>query len=227
MTYTELNRKYGIEFEKRELPEFESIQRMQAERVAAELLVEARDTEITSFLRLAEFLKETEPGTEVIAYLLKRYFALLEEQRKNEPIEIGGDDTRRRRWRDDDHAPDDDEDLEDGGRKGRKRRKRKKRRGKGDDEDRSAPEPPAASGDWVRLFINRGSSDGYDDQRIRGLLGEVSEVSDDSVRRVVLRRTHSFAEVTEAVAEAAVAAAEGGIERDEKPVAIERARTRG
>ena len=53
MTYTELQRKYGIEFERRELPDFDKIMRMQAERVASELLVEARDTEITSFLRLA------------------------------------------------------------------------------------------------------------------------------------------------------------------------------
>lgn len=223
MTYTELQRKYGIEFEKRELPEFDEINRMQAERVASELLVEARDTEITSFLRLADFLKETEVGTEVIAYLLKRYFGFLEEQRKNEPIEMGGERERRSRRRDDSHAGRDDDDDDDD--KKKKRRKRKKRRDRSA-EGEKAPEPEP-TGDWIRLFINRGSTDGWDEDKIRGLLGEVAKAEDGSVGRVQLRRTHSFAEVKDEVAVAAVNAADEGIERDEKPVAIERARTRG
>ncbi|MEQ8980641.1 MAG: DEAD/DEAH box helicase [Deltaproteobacteria bacterium] len=233
-TYTELTRKYGIDFEKKELPEFDEIQKMQAERVAAELLVEARDTEITSFLRLADHLKQTEPGTEVIAYLLKRYFSFLEEKRLNEPIEIGGDKSksrdkdrserkRKRRDREEDVAPvEDDDDGDDDRPKKRRKRKRKSR----DKEDE--PMPPAPSGDWVRLFINRGSSDGYDEGKLRSLIDDVSgNNASDAIGRIQLRRTHAFAEVTEQVATASIDAAEEGVEREEKPVAIERARTRG
>lgn len=228
MTYTELTRKYGIDFEKKELPDFDEIMRRQAERVASELLLEARDTEITSFLRLADFLKQTKPGTEVIAYLLKRYFSFLEEERLKEPIEIGGDkakdearEERRKRRKARNEEPRGEESEED-----KKRRKRSKRRRK--DEEDQAPSEPAPPGEWVRLFINRGSSDDYDENKIRGLIDEVSgNNASDAIGRIQLRRTHSFAEVTEEVANAAVAASEEGVEREEKPVAVERARTRG
>ncbi|MCK6550821.1 DEAD/DEAH box helicase, partial [Myxococcota bacterium] len=87
MTYTQLNRQFGIQFEKRKLPEHSEIQKLHAARVAAELHKEAREVEITSFLPLAEKLKDVEGGTEVIAYLLKEHYAALERQRERQDAE--------------------------------------------------------------------------------------------------------------------------------------------
>ena len=251
MTYTELQRNYGIEFEERTLPDFEEINRLQAERVAQELVQIARDTEITSFLRLADHLKATEAGTEVIAYLLKMHFAALEEERARMPVELGrpappeddsGEDDRRRkkkkkRVREDageivvggDDAPEEDD------RRGPSRKKKKKKRVEDEVEvvESDEPAPVVASAptphpaERARLFINRGSTDGYDEAMIAQLvLDTAGSGGVDEVTRVQLRKTHAFVEVTPNLADQAVEGAARGVEREEKPVAIERARLR-
>jgi hypothetical protein len=81
----------------------------------------------------------------------------------------------------------------------------------------------------VRLFVNRGASDGYDERRVRALILEASGQdpnNGEAIARVQLRRTHAFVEAQPAVADAAVAAAQRGMQKDDKPVTIERARTR-
>ena len=85
------------------------------------------------------------------------------------------------------------------------------------------------SQDAVRLFVSRGSSDGYDERKIRTLVLDASGVDgarEEDVGQVVLRKTHAFVETKQKIADGAVAAAERGMLREEKPVAIERARTR-
>lgn len=227
MTFTELKRLYNIQFEKRTLPPLEEIERLQASRVAAELVKEAREVEITSFLKLAGHLVKTEDGTEVVAYLLKLYFAKIEEERARVPVpETEEDDRRRkkkkrRRDRDDEpeavaDVPDDDDD--DRGRRKRKRRSRSD----------SEPTLPAVDADAIRLFVNRGTSDGYDEHKIRQLMLDVTETSaPEAVRRIQLRRSHAFVEAETELAEAALKAVARGLEREDKPIAIERARTRG
>lgn len=262
MTYTELQRSFGVEFIKRELPDFEEINRMQAERVGAELLEAARETEITSFLRLAEHLKGLDGGTEVIAFLLKGYFAKLEVERAREPVELGGELREEGRGRDRERSSrgvrprrfevqrdevvepieaDGDEEALPPGREGARKKKRRKRKKvsvesgvragardleRTDEEDDGELEPVAD--DCLRLFINRGQSHGYDERKIRGLLADAADVDEeDAMRRALLRRSHAFAEVDAEVAKKAIAAAEAGLEREEKPVIIEVARTRG
>ncbi|MBX2812361.1 MAG: DEAD/DEAH box helicase [Myxococcales bacterium] len=231
MTYTELERNYGIEFVKKTLPEFEEINRMQAERVGEELLKAARDTEITSFLRLAEHLKVLDAGTEVIAFLLKGYFYQLEEQRAQEPITLGNTPGR---LREPERRPRptsrpetigrgrEGEREDPGGRTESPGRRRRRRRGANEGGSFHA------KGEATRLFINRGQNDGYDERRIRGLLADAADVDEEeALERALLRRSHSFAEVRAEVAEKAIAAAEAGLEREDKPVIIEVARTRG
>lgn len=233
VTYTQLSRQYGVKFENRTLPELPEIQKMQAKRVAAELAVQARDTEITSFLKLAAELKDTQQGTEVIAFLLKRHFSWLEEERAREPVELKGSPEGKpkgkgRRSRDDDRDAA-GADADDSPRP-KKRAKRKER-----DEER-APRPaakkakpaPAPIDDSVRLFVNRGSNDEYDEAKIKSLILEsAGQGGEEAFGQFTLRRTHAFVEVVNDVAKAAIAAAEAGIEREEKPIAIEAARTRG
>lgn len=211
MTFTELVKQFAIDFTKRELPDFDEIQRRQAVRVAQELLELARETEITAFLTLAQELKETEAGVEAIAYLLKQHFSQLEEARAREPIELSGKERKARNADGSERAG-----------PGEVREKKKKRKKKRTAEQGSQ----SLASDVVRLFINRGSSDGYDDKKIRALLVQEVEAEDALVGRVVLRRKHAFVEVSPALAERALAAAERGIEREDKPVAIEKARTR-
>ena len=243
MTYTELQRNYSIVFEERTLPDFKEINRLQAERVAAELLQVARDTEITSFLQLADHLKATDAGTEVIAYLLKQYFAALEEERARMPVELGssasadddGDRKRKKKKkkkvRDDDfearHEPADEEPSPPP-----KRRRRREEEPAAEREVEAGPprvEPALVPhpAERARLFINRGSTDGYDDGMIAHLVVDAAgQGAVDEVGRIQLRKTHAFVEVSPELADHAVAGAARGLEREEKPVAIERARTR-
>ena len=236
MTFTQLKRQFGIDWKKRVLPEREEILKLHAERVAGELVKRARDVEITSFLHLASHLIKTEGSQEAIAFLLKRHFEAVEQQREAEARE---EDERQRRTMerktqravDDVPAPapapsaapaepvraeasSDDE--------GKKRKKRKRR----DREDEESSVPLPALPDHVRLFVNRGKLHGFDDKRMRDFVGSVGGTAWPESARMVLRRTHSFVELPESLAATVVAASERGLELDEKPVTIERARTR-
>lgn len=225
VTYTQLQRQFDVKFTKKELPERGEIQKKQALRVAGELAKAARDTEITSFLKLAEELIKTDQAVEVIGFLLKRYFSQLEEERAREPVELRGKAEGKGRRDDEDEderGRDDEDDAPRGDRK--KRKKRKKTR---DRDDAPAADPVPVDG-HVRLFVNRGSNDGYDDDKVRALIVDVAGQGDDGAfGKIQLRRTHSFVEVDTDVANAAVEASENGIDREEKPVTIEPARTRG
>jgi ATP-dependent RNA helicase DeaD len=254
ITFSQLERDFGIKFEKRVLPDRAEIMRLQAERLAGELIKEARDVEITSFLPLAERLKTVASGTEAVAYLLKRYFSAVEIQREEEAREEDARIRREVEAREAKRAPRGvlpaaapaeggvaEAPLGEGGalaplsEEERKRRKRRRRRGgEGAEGPRASAEARPADnggepppGDRVRLFVSRGSSDGYDESRIRSMLTEVSALDPPAtIHNVLLRRTHSFVEVPEEVARSVVAAAERGLVREERPVTIERARTR-
>ena len=221
VTKTSLTRDFGVHFEDRELPEFGEIVKRQANRVALELQKEARDTEVTSFLRLAQLMLETEPAVEALAFLLKQHFSLLEEARAREPLEVGGDSEAEAA-----RFPDEDRTDRKSRRKGEKRDKKgdreRDRERRGDKDGRSK----RRDGDGTRLFVNRGSNDGYDEDKVRDLVAEAAG-GDDGVGRIQLRRTHSFVEVSSEVAERTVKASSDGIDREDKPVNIEIARTRG
>jgi ATP-dependent RNA helicase DeaD len=240
MTFTQLKRQFGITFEKRSLPDHTELLKLHAERVTAELVKEAREVEITSFMPLAERLRQVEGGPEAIAYLLKRYYSALEEERaradEQADLRERRENAERQAKRFGDREPEKDaeNDEEHEGHRKKDKDKKKKKKKKREEErgnDISAPSEPAAQAapqDTVRLFVNRGSSDGYDEKRIRALVVEAGGNGADgaSIARVLVRRTHAFVEARTELANAAIAAAQRGIEREEKPVAIELARTR-
>ncbi len=243
-TMTELTREFGIDFEVRELPPREELVRLSAERIGEELIKIARDVEITSFLPVAERLKHIDGGTEVVSFLLKRYFNELEEQREREAreedarlsreaearkqrlrerrqaesgdapeaVEVEDDDRPKKRKKDKDKDKDRDKKKDKDGKRGKRERR---------DEDRE--ETPI---DRVRLFLNRGSTHEYDDAKIGELVREIVGGDEALDVRVQLRRTHAFVIVPESVAEACVTASEKGLLREDKPLTIERARTR-
>jgi ATP-dependent RNA helicase DeaD len=234
MTFTQLVRQFGIQFERRALPDHQEIVKLHAERVAQELLKEAREVEITAFLPLAERLKSVPDGTEVIAYLLKQHYSALEIERGRADVEA---DERAKREgvehkvRKDKEPGEDDFEADEGprDRKKDKRKKKKKKHKDGAEEEARAPRSDSVAQDVVRLFVNRGTTDGYDERKIRALIISASGLEDareDDIGRIQLRKTHAFLETKPKIADAAVAAAERGMQREEKPVAIERARTR-
>jgi ATP-dependent RNA helicase DeaD len=228
MTFTQLQRQFNIVFEKRVLPSIEEINRLQAERVAGELKKQAREVELTSFLPLAEtLLRAGDSGIEAIAFLLKRHFSILEEERRKLPAEIAGTEERpRKKERVREEVPREepsDEGEPKGDARTKKKRSRRRRRA-----ESVAEEQPQLTEDVVRLFVNRGTSDRYGEPEIRALVLEAAQTQEASaVLRVELRKSHAFVEVRADVGTAAMEAATQGLERDEKPVAIERARTRG
>lgn len=224
MTFTQLERDFGIEFEMKTLPEFGQIIDMQAERVALDLQKAARDTEVTSFLRLAERMLKMEPAVEGLAFLLKQHFSILEAERSRDPLERGIEGGDAEEVRSDAEEPRDSRDD-------RKKRKKKDKdrdrdRGRDRDRDRDRRSDARTLRDGVRLFVNRGSNDGYDEAQVKALVADAAG-SAQGIGSIQLRRTHSFVEVTPATLEAAVAAADEGLEREDKPVNIEPAHTRG
>ena len=245
MTFTQLRREFGIKWEKKELPERSEILKLQAERLAAEILQEAREVELTSFTFVAEHLRNVEGSTEAIAFLLKRYFGQVEEAREAEARE---EDERLRKLQDKRiKRGGDDGDEADEGRDRKRGRDRGDRdrgdrdRGDRDRGERSRREPPARSeepdaagapsgapdSDAVRLFVNRGKSHGFSEKQVRELVIDIAGTGESTdIPNVQLRRTHAFVEANEAIAAAAIAASERGVERDDKPVTVERARTR-
>jgi hypothetical protein len=79
------------------------------------------------------------------------------------------------------------------------------------------------------MFVNRGASDGYDERKVAALILEAAgrDPNDGEASvRVELRRTHAFVETQPALADAAIASSQRGLQKEEKPVTIERARTR-
>ncbi len=281
MTFTQLARQFSITFHKKALPERADILKLQAERVAGELLKIARDTEITAFIPLAERLQTIPTGGEVIAFLLKRYFNEVEAEREHQARE---EEQRRAREeeaerrakaleRGEVEPPPAAPDVDAGARRPRRRREDEPRRREdeprrredeprargGRDRDREpaaeAPAPdaePSAAGegedrgrrrrgrdraeprapesvppDRVRLFVNRGETDGYDADKMRTRIGELVEpAAPESVLKIELRRTHAFVEVAAGVADAVVARGGAGLTWDDKPLTIERARMR-
>lgn len=232
MTFTQLKRQFGIDWKKRVLPERDQILKLQAERVGAELVKRARDVEITSFLHLADYLAKTEGSHEAIAFLLKRHFEAVEQQREAEARE---EDERQRknmerrvqRVVEEPEAPPPAKPAPEAPRNEEEgHEKRRRRRGRDRDEDGEGAVPLPALPDHVRLFVNRGKLHGFDDDKMRAFVGSLSGGDWPESARMVLRRTHSFVELPEAMAGVVVAASERGLEHDERPVTIERARTR-
>ena len=274
MMLTELERRYGLKFEKRLLPDLETVHGIQAQRVGAELLEMARETEITSFLRLAEHIAATDAGVEVFAFLLKGYFASLEEERaKSSRLEEGRHPRQRRNYQqynDSDSRQDDfhghrdrDRDRDqvpppDAYRRRKRQLKRKRNDGPPFRQSRgknfSSSYPPrkptsfsftgperdrerdrdhqrdqrdqVVSHDSVRLFVNRGAVDGYDQGRLVELFTSAMSLPTSVLRRIHVRRTHSYVEVDPSIVEKAMRAAEIALEHDEKPAIIEVVRNR-
>ncbi|MBI4822543.1 MAG: DEAD/DEAH box helicase [Deltaproteobacteria bacterium] len=229
MTATELERNFGIQFEKRTLPPREELDRLRAERLVAQIIKVARETEITGFMPVADHLRRVDGGVEVVAFLLKKYFTELEDQRE---ATARADEARRTKEAEAELRARDRSEHGEAAAEVKAPAEAKRRRGRADDRPREGA--PVASESSLqparetwRLFVNRGKSDGYEEAKVAALLVEVAGQGDTAqVDRVELRRSHAFVEAVPALAEKAVEAAARGLTREDKPLIVERARTR-
>jgi ATP-dependent RNA helicase DeaD len=74
-TLTQLERQFGISFNTKELPEEGEVLKKRSERIMKELTEKASVAEVTQQMPVAKEILESDDGAQVVAFLLKNYFA--------------------------------------------------------------------------------------------------------------------------------------------------------
>jgi len=242
-TFTVLEKKYGIRFEKREMPSPEVAMRMWTERHVKEIQSAAAGSVYEGYLGLAGELKQRPDADDAIAYLLKFFFGHLRMEKlkaagATEPPPASARPPRdRERSRGD--RPRREERGERGGRgergerPGREERsgggERRERRERPPRRDRVAEEGPAPARSesgipgQVRLWMNVGSMEGLDAAGLTAMLEGLGAPA-GKVQRVDVRQTYSYAFVAEEDAPGFEKL--DGQKRGEKSLRLERARRR-
>ena len=238
-TFTVLEKKYGIRFEKREMPSPEEALGMWTERHVREIQSAAAGSVYEGYLGLAGALKQRADADDAIAFLLKFFFGHLRMEkaraaataehaparppRERERDRGRGDRPRRedrgdRRERGERPAR---EEREGGSRERRERRERPPRRDRPDEPAAAASEPSAPG--QVRLWMNLGSSEGLDAAGITAALESLGAPA-GKLLRLDVRPTYSYGFVAEE--DAAAFEKLNGQARGEKMLRLERARRR-
>jgi len=222
-TLSALEKKYGIVFEKRQMPSPEEALQLWTERHVRDIKEAAASSVYEGFLALAGAIKARPDADDLIGFLLKSFFhhlridkaqaALAAERAAGHPPR---EPKRERQGR--------GERAERGARSASPRRERPPRRDRpaGESEEPSRHRGPSAPGQ-VRLWLNLGSSDGLDEAGLRAALeGLGAPVA--KVARLDLRPTYAYVFVPEGDAPAFEAIA--GRTHAGKSLKIERARRR-
>jgi len=242
-TFTALEKKYGIKFEKREMPSPDDAMTMWTERHVREIQAAASGSVYEGYLGLAGALKQRPDADDSIAYLLKFFFGHLRMEKlkasgapmpeaaparppRERERERGRSDRPRREERGD--RPERRDRPERGERSSapRERRERSDRPPRRDrPEEGAAPAPAAESGTpgQVRLWMNVGTAEGLDVAGVTSMLEGLGAPS-GKIQRVELRQTYSYAFVAEEDAPAFEKL--DGQKRGEKSLRLERARRR-
>ena len=242
-TFTALEKKYGIKFEKREMPAPEVAMRMWTERHVREIQSAAAGSVYEGYLGLAGELKQRPDADDAIAYLLKYFFGHLRMEKlkaaggpmpepaparpPRERERSRGDRPRREERGERGTRPERRERSDRAERSGppRERRERSERPPRRDRAEEGAPPPaePSTPGQ-VRLWMNVGSAEGLDAAGITAMLEGLGAPA-GKVQRVDLKQTYSYAFVAEE--DAAAFERLNGQQRGEKtPLRLERARRR-
>ena len=240
-TFTVLEKKYGIKFEKREMPSPEEAMQMWTERHVREIQSSAAGSVYEGYLGLAGALKQRADADDSIAFLLKFFFGHLRmekaqaaaaEQAHTRPPrerERSRGDRPRREERGERHEKGERHERgERSGREersgGRERRERRERPPRRDRPEETAPAAAEASSPGqVRLWMNLGSSEGLDAAGITAALEGLGAPAGKLIRLDV-RPTYSYGFVAEE--DAAAFEKLNGQQRGEKTLRLERARRR-
>ena len=245
-TFTVLEKKYGIRFEKREMPAPEEAMRMWTERHVREIQSSAAGSVYEGYLGLAGALRQRPDADDNIAFLLKFFFGHLRMEKAQAAAAAEGAPARppreRERTRGDrprreerergersgrgERAP--REERSSGQRERRERRERPPRRDRPEEaagEGATQARTPGESGapGQVRLWINIGSAEGLDAAGITAALEGLGAPA-GKLLRLDVRPTYSYGFVAEE--DAAGFEKLNGQMRGEKALRLERARRR-
>jgi ATP-dependent RNA helicase DeaD len=230
-TFTTLEKKYGIRFEKREMPSPEDALRMWTERHVREIQSAASGSVYEGYLGLAGALKQRADADDSIAFLLKFFFGHLrmEKAQAAAAAEHGHAKPHRDRERPRGDRPRREERGERSGREergsgNRERRDRRERPPRRDRPEEGAPASTESSTPGqVRLWMNLGSSEGLDASGITAALEGLGAPA-GKLLRLDVRPTYSYGFVAEE--DAAAFEKLNGQARGEKTLRLERARRR-
>ena len=238
-TFTVLEKKYGIKFEKREMPSPDDAMRMWTERHVREIQSAAAGSVYEGYLGLAGTLRQRPDADDAIAYLLKYFFGHLrmEKLKAAGVVEAAPAPARpprdRERSRGDRPRREDRGDRPERGERsgkdersgGRERRERRERPPRRDRPEEGAPPaaPEAGTPEQVRLWMNVGSAEGLDAVGITAMLEGMGAPA-GKLQRVDVKQTYSYAFVAEE--DAAAFEKLDGQKRGEKSLRLERARRR-
>ncbi|OJH35506.1 DEAD/DEAH box helicase [Cystobacter ferrugineus] len=238
-TYTTLEKKFGIKFEKKEMPAPEEATRLWAERHVREIREAASGAIFEGFLPLASQLKGRADADDLIAFLLKYFFSHLRmekakaaEQAGEAPPARPSEPRRKERGeRTERERPPRREERERPPRRDERRAEgpgEARREDRGDKRRRERPERgpsrmEAAAGE-VKLWINLGTEDGLGPGSIVTALEEAGAPT-NKVLRADLKP--GFAYVFVAEEDLAAFEALSGKPYKEKTLKVEKSRPRG
>jgi ATP-dependent RNA helicase DeaD len=200
-TYTTLEKKYGIKFEKREMPAPEEAMRLWAERHVREIREAASGSIFEGFLPLAAQLKARPDADDLMAFLLKYFFSHLRmekaqaSQQGERPEQEAKPESRRKdrererprdRERDRDRPPRREERRESRGEPSGESRERgergdKRRRDRPERGERGPASFEAGPGE-AKLWVNLGTEDGLGPGSIVTALEEAGAPANKVVR---------------------------------------------
>ncbi len=253
-TLSVLQKKYGIDFEEKKLPTPEEARKVWTDRHVAELKEAMSSSIFEAYIPLAQELRSRQDGDWLVSFALKYFFThhriekmtdLQKAEHKRVEHERKEREIARR-----EHA---ERGRDRGGPRGRGEERRSdgrrgERAARAHDEERPARRDPApreisvtteraaepaaaqeGNGDAAqqaqraRIFVSLGEQDGADDTKVREAVAALAPGVE--LRKVEVRRTHSFLEVAPEAMDAAVQALQGK-EWGGKALTAERARRR-
>ncbi|QQR43159.1 DEAD/DEAH box helicase [Myxococcus xanthus] len=215
-TYTSLEKKYGIKFDKREMPAPEEAMRLWTERHVREIQEAAGGSVFEGFLPLAAQLKPRADADDLIAFLLKYFFSHLRmekaaaamaaegreppQERKFESREGGRRERGERKERGERRDRERDDRREKRGESSERERERRPRRDdarreRGGESGRGAAALEAGPGE-AKLWVNLGTADGLGPGSIATAL-EDAGAPVGKVVRAELRPTFAYVFVAE------------------------------
>jgi ATP-dependent RNA helicase DeaD len=249
-TYTVLEKRFGIKFEKKQMPAPEEAMRLWADRHVREIREAAGSSIFEGFLPLAAQLKGRADADDLIAFLLKYFFSHLRmekakaaaEGEQREPTEERKPESRRRdrdkpRDRDERRERREPRERREGrperqesgaseareAREPRESRDRERRR-RGEREERRGPPSVEAGPGEVKLWVNLGTADGLGPGSIATALEEAGAPM-GKLLRADLKPTFSYVFATEE--DSAAFEALSGKPYKDKSLRIEKSRPRG
>jgi ATP-dependent RNA helicase DeaD len=205
-TLSALEKKYGISFEKRQMPSPEEALKLWTERHVRDIKEAASSSVYEGYLALAGALKGRPDADDLIGFLLKSFFhhlrmdkaqaQLAEEKAAGLPAR----EPKRERPERSERGERSERSAKSSG-VGRERPPRRDRPDVGTSTDSPSRRPRGDVAGQVRLWLNLGSAEGLDEAALRAALEALGAPS-GKVARIELRPTYSYAFVAEADAPA-------------------------